>query len=641
MAEDFDENTKPAADPLAAQIAMAADAAAAEDARAYLREQAELARLQKQNLLELNAFELSHLRWRRFNDQMKGALQIMLVAVGALVLAGFGFMIWNACNSGGLVIEAFSVPPDLANRGLTGQVVANKLLDRLAAMQAQTDSQRDPQTFANFWGDNIKVQIPETGISLGELNRYLRETLGHPTLVTGEIVHDAQGISLTARAGTQGNGTVSGLETDIDALVQTLAESIYGITEPYRYGAWLREHGRDAEGLAVMIQVAKHGPMSERPWGYLGWGIALQRTAGIYARLKMMQVTFRKWPRCFLAGQNAAEIEDTLSHPEQSVAGFRAVAPLLSTSGHGGIRPDVVPTVKDRVQSFIDLDLGNFREAAALWKEQIDFGPQGVSYNMHAKLARAQLGEHDLAAARATMADPAEAGGINMNNGAFDIVTARMAIEVEAGNWRTALAQYHAAAALFARYPGLRSVAPSTEFPLLAFADARLGTFNAADAMIARTPADCYRCLIARAQISELENRWASAGWWLARAVKQAPDIPFAYADWGAMLLQKGDLDGAIAKFRLANEKGPHFADPLEYWGEALIRKNRSDLALAKFAQAAKYAPNWGRLHLKWGEALLWSGDKKGAQKQFAIAAHLDLTPAEKSQLARMEAGRG
>jgi len=102
------------------------------------------------------------------------------------------------------------------------------------------------------------------------------------------------------------------------------------------------------------------------------------------------------------------------------------------------------------------------------------------------------------------------------------------------------------------------------------------------------------------------------------------------------MLLTKGDLDGAIAKFTLANEKGSHFADPLEMWGEALIAKNRSDLALAKFAEADKYAPNWGRLHLKWGEALLWSDNKAEARKQFDLARALDLTASENSELGRL-----
>jgi tetratricopeptide (TPR) repeat protein len=145
--------------------------------------------------------------------------------------------------------------------------------------------------------------------------------------------------------------------------------------------------------------------------------------------------------------------------------------------------------------------------------------------------------------------------------------------------------------------------------------------------------------LRARGQIAATQRSWKASAQWFARAVQQAPSIPFAYADWGAMLFAKGDLDGAIAKFTTANQKGPHFADPLEMWGEALIAKHRSDLALTKFEEANKYAPNWGRLHLKWGEALLWSGDKNSARKQFAIAASLDLTPSEKSERTRVMHG--
>lgn len=111
--------------------------------------------------------------------------------------------------------------------------------------------------------------------------------------------------------------------------------------------------------------------------------------------------------------------------------------------------------------------------------------------------------------------------------------------------------------------------------------------------------------------------------------------------DWGAMLLRKGDYDGAIAKFKLANAKGPHFADPLEMWGEALMQENRSDLALAKFEDASRFAPNWGRLHLEWGKALLSAGDKTGAAKQFALASQLDLTSSEKSECAGMRGLHG
>ena len=100
-------------------------------------------------------------------------------------------------------------------------------------------------------------------------------------------------------------------------------------------------------------------------------------------------------------------------------------------------------------------------------------------------------------------------------------------------------------------------------------------------------------------------------------------------------MLDRGQPDAAIAKFTIANQKGPHFADPLEGWGEALMAKNQSHLALAKFAEAEKYAPNWGRLHLKWGEALVYAGKRGEARAQFARAAQLDLTPSEKVELSR------
>jgi hypothetical protein len=40
-------------------------------------------------------------------------------------------------------------------------------------------------------------------------------------------------------------------------------------------------------------------------------------------------------------------------------------------------------------------------------------------------------------------------------------------------------------------------------------------------------------------------------------------------------------------------------------------------------------------LHLKWGEALVYAGKKDEAQKQFARAGGLDLSAADKAELAR------
>jgi hypothetical protein len=160
------------------------------------------------------------------------------------------------------------LPPDLASRGLSGEVVASQLLDKLARMQAETNSIRPAGTYRNNWGDDIKVEIPDTGISIGELNRYLRHWLGRETHITGEIYRVPAGIALTARARDAGT-TFTGKETDFDNLLQKAAEAIYAETQPYRYAAFLDQMGRIPEAMPVLKRLATDAAPAERAWPIL------------------------------------------------------------------------------------------------------------------------------------------------------------------------------------------------------------------------------------------------------------------------------------------------------------------------------------------------------------------------------------
>jgi tetratricopeptide (TPR) repeat protein len=172
--------------------------------------------------------------------------------------------------------------------------------------------------------------------------------------------------------------------------------------------------------------------------------------------------------------------------------------------------------------------------------------------------------------------------------------------------------------------------------PFLALAKAKMDDAAGAQALIEKSPLDCNLCLRIRAQVADTAGKPVEADAWFARAVQDAPSVPFAYTDWGQSLLVRGKADAAAEQFKLANQVGPHFADALEGWGEALMAKNQSHLAVTKFAEADKYAPNWGRLHMKWGEALGYVGRKDEARAQFQTASTLDLTAADKAELARV-----
>src|ERR1700722_9454909 len=185
MAEDdFDEarvanNASAGADPVAFATAFGT-AGVSEEAREFLRKQSRLAdlqmenvRLQNENLQKLDEFEVSHLQWRRFNDQMRGAMQILLVAIGAAVVVAIGAAVWNASRAEGLVVDAFSVPPQFTQAGMEGDVVAEDLTHNIATVRdtANENSIAHSQDVRLSRDDEIKVEIPDPGISLGEVSR--------------------------------------------------------------------------------------------------------------------------------------------------------------------------------------------------------------------------------------------------------------------------------------------------------------------------------------------------------------------------------------------------------------------------------------------------------------------------------------
>jgi hypothetical protein len=217
-------------DPAAAALALSG--ASREDAGAFLKDQRALIADQRHHLhVQLKQLHLGI--W----EKRPGVLLCAAAAfVGLAVAAGIGVMVWDAARSNGLVIEPFSVPPDLAARGLTGQVAASHMLDRLSDLQLQTSTDRPSSTYAIAWDNDIKVEIPETGVSIGELDRFLRHWLGHETHITGDIVRTQTGLAVTARAGQAPARTVTGSEAEMDALVQRAAEAVYAPTQPLSLG---------------------------------------------------------------------------------------------------------------------------------------------------------------------------------------------------------------------------------------------------------------------------------------------------------------------------------------------------------------------------------------------------------------------
>jgi tetratricopeptide (TPR) repeat protein len=308
-----------------------------------------------------------------------------------------------------------------------------------------------------------------------------------------------------------------------------------------------------------------------------------------------------------------------LGHENEVLRQAQVIAKLKDTDQPIYERGAGFETMQKRAASFLARDTGDFTDL------QSCAGPGSRALQLVYQADCSALA-HDPIQGR-TLTDAALATGTLT---ADALHRTRYDIGAMAGDWPAAISEARAYQTALAVIDPPGRVFRTRAEPRIAIALAQTGDFGAAHTAIDATPTDCYLCLRMRGRIDAAEKNYGGGVFWFTNAVRAAPSIPFAYADWGEMLLARGQPDAAIEKFKLANQKGPRFADPLEGWGEALMAKNQSHLALAKFKEAEKYAPNWGRLHLKWGEALVYAGKIDEAKKQVARAAQLDLTPSEK-----------
>jgi tetratricopeptide (TPR) repeat protein len=598
--------------------------------------QTELLRDQRHHMAKQFAVDLAVRKLERWAKRLKLVLQVMTAAVGALALGVIVYFGWSAHEDHGLVVDSFTAPPGLEAKGLTSQAIAEDFVTRLSSIRdfANQHSITYTQDVRGSESDAIKVELPETGVSLVEVDRWLRGWLGHETHIKGSLRDEGDGkLSLVVAAPHLDPVVVKGETADIDGLIQAGAEKAFQLYDPTNYVLYLSNTGR----AGPAVQAAQYALDRSRTDKERAAAMTLLVLADGDARrgyVKAMAAV-RLDPRQTIVWLVAGITACNLGHDELCLANFRHAAQTDKRDdlpGQAGAH-DVLSAV---AQSRVAAMLGDF----SLPQQIFPATTAGETLAGRALIA-AQM--HDGRAAEALL-DQAKAVGGATNDTAANTRLTRLE---RLGDWAAASVEARAAAV------GAQAEVAQSEaaklgpevrgqietllaiqlLPRLARAQVLSGQAAAAAATIGPTPTDCYLCVRVRGQVAQAQGRTAEADRWFAEAVRQGPSLPDGYLDWGLAKLGRGDVAGAVALFKTASEKGPRYADPLERWGEALLAQGDASGAAAKFAEAARLAPNWGRLHLKWAEALAKAGQPAEAQAHKRAAAGLDLTVAERSEL--------
>jgi tetratricopeptide (TPR) repeat protein len=606
--EGSSSETSTPLDPTAA--ALAAEAARstpelAEKVSAYFVRQSRLVEIQTEHLHEQRAVNLQLLKLKRFDERLRVALRLFVILGATVIGIGALIMIRDAIVDHGLVVEAFSVPPDLVRDGLTGEVVANRFLDKLQAMQAATQSDRPSNSYQYNWGSDIKVEIPETGLDLNTLSKYFRDRFGHANRITGEVIRTTTGIAVTARFGDVPPATFAGAERDFDELAGKAAEAVYQASQPYRFAQYLRDHGRNDEALSVISTLATSGAESERGWADIEWGWLLMTAYGDLdgGRRHCLRGLSHAGELTESAEICLIETEVWSGHDEKALGYSR---PLAVSAQHKvpGTTEEFFEGNRIISVAWLETLTGDIQKSIKDWTlaETTPFW-LGTEKLAAALVANAYAVNHDPNSARAvarTLDPNVDTSALELDalNGFYPLPTYWIA--AASGDWPAALADARSSDTWLDTHASANKLlAPLRSVwiqPLEALAMAHSGDVAGAEKLAAATPLDCYLCVRVRGQISTIKRDWPSAERWFAEAARQSPSLPFAFSEWGELELAKGDIDGAIAKFDSAHRRSPYFADALKGWGDALALQSKSKSALAKFDEALKYAPHWKEL---------------------------------------------
>jgi Flp pilus assembly protein TadD len=97
---------------------------------------------------------------------------------------------------------------------------------------------------------------------------------------------------------------------------------------------------------------------------------------------------------------------------------------------------------------------------------------------------------------------------------------------------------------------------------------------------------------------ADVETLWQTT-------IQRNPNAWMAHNNLGAILLQKGKLDEAIAQFRRVQEINPNPVDAQANLGDALLQKKQLDEAIVHYQRAIQIKPDDARAHYNLGNALL------------------------------------
>jgi tetratricopeptide (TPR) repeat protein len=580
------------ADPVAVAVAMDAakyDPELAHKAGEYLDRQRELVVHTLKHFDEERHLQVQAAKRKRISDILKISLQVVLAFIGIALAVGFGDLVLSAIRSRSVVVEEFKAPPSLAPMGLSGEVVATGVLDELQRLQNATRGVGTLLTAKSAWTSDVKIEVPETGVSIGEINRLLHERFSHDLHISGDLVQTPDGgLILSVRGDDVPPKSFEGAGKELEKITDEAAEYIYGRSQPYQLLNYYIAVKRDEDAVKI-AQEAMTWDIGDplRAQLFNGWGNALMDLDRPTEAAEKYRLAIGVQP---LYWQPRGNLLNSLVSTEGEEAAYQESKRYITAVA--GAKPSDRPRpayLSQAANSLVDTPM-------LLAGAQDDYtrnrGAGATNQSATSGLASATMLIHDSSQATRWLlqSDPKDAATELLKH------QVPLTIATYAGEPGSQPLSLEDATKGWAVWQSRTDLQSGDDTPcVFAFAFGMNG--DTADSEKAFKVRDNYvRCYALRGVLLEHQGKLPDAEAKWAAGISKAPDLPWVYMARGQSRMRRGDLARAIADFSAANHGAPHFADPLKFWGDALVKQGKSKEAIAKYDEALTYAPKWTEL---------------------------------------------
>lgn len=544
---------------------------------------------------ELLDLEISHFHEERrivrraarlkvISDIFRIITQFAFAIVVIAIAAAFAAMWWTALSSKAVVVDPFDSPASMSVSGLTGTVVAGKVLDELLRIRDSTKFSAAQQQIRDAWSNSIEVKLPEAGISLDQINNALHRTFGHDTHIGGALTMSSKG---TLQLSVRGDGipptTFEGGADEIDGLARKAAEYVFGYAQPALYSIYLITSGREEDGIAFIRTTFPRASEEERAVLANLWGEALLIMGKVSEAEERFRFALTIDPHNWQAWNNLIGVLPQTAGEE---ATYRSGLDMAKAAQ--GLPSKEGPTLFDQT-NFAKLMLDPGAVIAGLMADRQLAQHEGAAYDASTWIAEQEAVRHDWRAVTVFLAESPQTDPTT----AFDVALLPGLRAMEVGDHGRAVSQLEAADKFWQASPLLRAFFPDFACRLgRAYAEA--GRIDKAMPLLGDRR--FVRCRAFLADALDRGGQWDAARASYRAAEATAPHLAFAYYREGLALARHGQPAQALQRLGIARQLSPHWADPQKAMGDLFAGQKQWDKALNAYNQALRWAPAWSEL---------------------------------------------